>query len=251
MTGLQTFDFEGDPVRVEFDGDDPLFNGRDCCRCLSIEKPENAFARIPADEKGARSTGTPGGEQMMVWLREPGLYRLIFESRKAEAERFKRWVFHDVLPSIRRTGAYGREDLPLADLAQLSRICDTVRRTHGIAAARKIWADRGGPELPVGAGERPVPQPSSDHQARLIPIVADFLADCCEAEATARVQARPLYQAFCRWAAITGQPTMTENMFGRTMVLIGHERKQSNSNHWLGLRLKTEVMRKLERSGEA
>lgn len=41
-------------------------------------------------------------------VNEPGLYRLIFKSKKAEAERFKTWVFHTVLPSIRKTGAFGK-----------------------------------------------------------------------------------------------------------------------------------------------
>lgn len=42
----------------------------------------------------------------MICINEPGLYRLIFQSRKPEAEKFKRWVFHDVLPQIRKTGSY-------------------------------------------------------------------------------------------------------------------------------------------------
>ncbi|WP_240911582.1 BRO-N domain-containing protein [Paludisphaera soli] len=58
------------------------------------------------DEKGIRIVDTPGGPQEMLCVNESGLYSLIFKSRKAEARRFKRWVCHEVLPSIRRYGAY-------------------------------------------------------------------------------------------------------------------------------------------------
>lgn len=262
MSALTTFDFEGDPVRVETDADgETWFNGKDCCRCLAIESHRNAMSRIPEDEKGVRttdplrwrdekgvrSTHSLGGEQLMIWLREPGLYRLIFESRKAEAERFKRWVFHEVLPAIRKTGAYGKTALPLGDLAQLARTCDAVRRIHGRAAAKALWADMGGPELPLEPGERVIPAADAGaHQARLVPIVADFIADCCEADPAAQVQARPLYQAFARWATITKAATMTETMFGRTMVLAGHCREdRSGGRFWTGLRLKAEVLRRL------
>src|SRR5690606_23128157 len=68
---------------------------------------ENAYGRLDSDEKDTRIVGTPGGNQSMVVVNEPGLYNLIFTSRKPEAKRFKRWVTHEVLPAIRRTGHYG------------------------------------------------------------------------------------------------------------------------------------------------
>ncbi|MCW4114758.1 BRO family protein [Aurantimonas sp. MSK8Z-1] len=248
MNALQTFDFDGDPVRIDFDGE-PLFNGKDCCRCLAIENHRDALGRVPEDEKGVGLTDTLGGEQLMIWLREPGLYRLIFQSRKPEAERFKRWVFHEVLPAIRRTGAYGRGSLPLADIAQLARTCDAVRRTHGRPAARALWADLGGPDLPLEPGARPTSTVDAGaHQARLVPVLAEFIASCCEDDPAAQVQARPLYQAFARWAAVSdGVPTMTETMFGRTMVLAGHRREdRAGGRFWLGLRLKAEVLRRIQ-----
>ena len=55
---------------------------------------------------------TPGGAQEMSIISEPGLYSLILRSRKPEAKAFKRWVTHDILPSIRRTGGYGQWNLP-------------------------------------------------------------------------------------------------------------------------------------------
>ena len=73
---------------------------------LELTNVHMSLENFPADEKGVSSTYTPGGPQQLTTLKEPGLYRLIFQSRKPSAERFKRWVLHDVLPTLRRTGQY-------------------------------------------------------------------------------------------------------------------------------------------------
>ena len=58
------------------------------------------------DEKGVHTVRTLGGNQELMVVNEPGLYHLTFKSRKPEANAFRRWVFHEVLPSIRKTGSY-------------------------------------------------------------------------------------------------------------------------------------------------
>jgi prophage antirepressor-like protein len=68
------------------------------------------------DEKGTAIVSTPGGEQEMLTVTEPGLYRLLSKSRKPIAKRFQRWVFHQVLPSIRKTGSYS---LPQAETERM------------------------------------------------------------------------------------------------------------------------------------
>lgn len=107
MTMPVLFEFEAMPVRV-IAGDDgeSWFVAIDVCRVLEIAKPENAYGRLDDDEKGTRTVGTPGGPQEMVIINEAGLYNLTFASRKPAAKRFKRWVTHEVLPSIRKTGSY-------------------------------------------------------------------------------------------------------------------------------------------------
>jgi prophage antirepressor-like protein len=84
----------------------PWFIAADVCRSLEIKNSRQALARLPATEKGVISTYTPGGVQEVGAVNESGLYRLIFTSRKAAAERFKDWVFDAVLPSIRKHGGY-------------------------------------------------------------------------------------------------------------------------------------------------
>lgn len=101
------FEFEGLQVRVITDEKgQPWFVAADVCSVLGIGNPRQAMSRLDDDEKGVISTDTPGGEQVMTTVNEPGLYNLVIGSRKPEARRFKRWVTHEVLPTIRRTGRY-------------------------------------------------------------------------------------------------------------------------------------------------
>lgn len=90
---------------VQVDGE-PWFVAADVCRALEISNSRDAVARLDDDEKGVGSTDTLGGKQGMQIINEPGLYTLVLGSRKPEAKAFKRWVTHEVLPSIRKHGAY-------------------------------------------------------------------------------------------------------------------------------------------------
>lgn len=85
---------------------EPWFVNQDVCNVLEIRNPRQALTRLDEDEKGVISNDTPGGEQNMNIINEFGFYVLVLGSRKPEAKRFKRWVTHEVLPAIRRTGAY-------------------------------------------------------------------------------------------------------------------------------------------------
>ena len=102
---LAPFDFEGRPVRVVTDSQgEPWFVAADVLATIGLDR--KALERLDEDEKGVSSIHTPGGGQEMTTVNEPGLYTLVLGSRKAEAKRFKRWVTHEVLPSIRKTGSY-------------------------------------------------------------------------------------------------------------------------------------------------
>lgn len=102
---LVPFDFEGRSVRVVTDSQgEPWFVAADVLATIGLDR--KALERLDDDEKGVSSIHTPGGGQEMTTVNEPGLYTLVLGSRKAEAKRFKRWVTHEVLPSIRKTGSY-------------------------------------------------------------------------------------------------------------------------------------------------
>ena len=104
---LQLFEHEEfGEVRVVIIDGEPWFVAADVCRILELDDVSKAVSRLDDDEKGTNLIPTRGGEQSMLIVNEPGLYRLIFSSRKPEAKKFQRWVTHEVLPSIRQTGSY-------------------------------------------------------------------------------------------------------------------------------------------------
>ncbi len=106
-TEMQVFQNEqfGEVRTVMQDGE-PWFVAVDLCRPLDIRDTNKATSRLDEDEKGTNSIRTPGGKQTMTIVNEAGMYTLILGSRKPEAHAFKRWITHEVLPSIRKTGAY-------------------------------------------------------------------------------------------------------------------------------------------------
>lgn len=96
-------------VRTISDGDKVLFCGSDVAKALGYAKPQNAIA---AHCKGALKRGilTNGGEQQMLFIPEGDIYRLAARSELPSAEKFESWIFDEVLPSIRKHGAYMTPD---------------------------------------------------------------------------------------------------------------------------------------------
>lgn len=104
MNDLQTFDYHDKAIRTIIKNDEPWFVARDVCSILDINISQTR--RLDDDEKELRPTQTPGGSQQLLWVNEPGLYSLIIGSNKPEAKQFKRWITHEVIPSVRKHGAY-------------------------------------------------------------------------------------------------------------------------------------------------
>ncbi|ARF67069.1 phage repressor protein/antirepressor Ant [Paenibacillus larvae subsp. pulvifaciens] len=111
MKQLQVFNFTGKDVRVIMKDGHPWWVAKDVCDVLGIKNNRDALSRMDEDEKGVVSIDTLGGAQQMQVLNESGLYSLILGSRKPEAKQFKRWVTHEVLPAIRKTGMYATDEL--------------------------------------------------------------------------------------------------------------------------------------------
>ncbi len=91
--------WNGNPIR-------PEWVAKDVCEILGIQNHRDTIKDLPDNYKGVVITDTPGGKQELLSVTEPGLYRLIFASRKPEAEKFRAWVFEVVLPTIRKYGRY-------------------------------------------------------------------------------------------------------------------------------------------------
>ncbi len=100
---LRVFSFRDRDVRVvEVDGE-PWWVAKDVCDVLGIANPSDALERLDDDERSRFNLGRQGEANV---VNEPGLFSLILGSRKPEAKAFKRWVTHEVLPSLRRNGFY-------------------------------------------------------------------------------------------------------------------------------------------------
>lgn len=94
-------------VRIVMQGKEAWFVAKDVCNCLEINNSRQALIRLDDDEKSSviLNDGTPGNPEKSV-VNEYGLYSLVLSSRKPEAKEFKRWITHDVIPQIRKTGQY-------------------------------------------------------------------------------------------------------------------------------------------------
>ncbi|MTW19444.1 phage antirepressor Ant, partial [Rhodoplanes serenus] len=122
---VSPFQFEGRNVRlIDRDGES-WFIASDVARELGYAEAKDLTRTLDDDEKGRHNLPTPGGDQDVTIISEPGLYRAIIQRRANKKHdhsltekivRFQRWVFHDILPSIRKTGGYGQAD-PMKALA--------------------------------------------------------------------------------------------------------------------------------------
>ncbi|MCC2347108.1 phage antirepressor [Bacillus pacificus] len=107
MNQLQVFKSEEfGQVRMVVKGEDVWFVAQDVCDVLGINKQRDAYSRLDEDERGSVVVDTLGGQQNVNAINESGLYSLILRSRKPQAKAFKKWVTGEVLPSIRKHGAY-------------------------------------------------------------------------------------------------------------------------------------------------
>ncbi|WP_051761348.1 phage antirepressor [Microbispora rosea] len=109
MNALELFRFPetGQQVRSVLIDGEPWFVGRDACEILGIADPRASLNLLDEDERDSIPvTDSMGRQQATIVVNEPGLYSLILRSRRPKAKAFKRWVTHEVLPAIRKTGSY-------------------------------------------------------------------------------------------------------------------------------------------------
>lgn len=162
MNELQIFDYNGTPLRtVEKDGE-LWWVLKDVCEVIGIAKHTNVAARLEDDEKGACVMGTPSGQQSMIIINEPGLYNVILRSDKPEAKDFKRWVTHEVLPSIRQHGSYAlapTQPMTPAQLlaAQAQLLVDMERRMDEMQGQTRAL------EAKVDTAMKAFSRPAEDH----------------------------------------------------------------------------------------
>ena len=134
MSALDVFQYDGRDVRTVNVAGEPWFVAADVAGILGYSVAKDMARSLDDDEKGGRPVPTPGGDQMMLVISEAGLFkaliqrqtgRMVDDARRAQVKAFQRWVTHDVLPTIRRTGRYGSDvdmlaQLPSSQMLQLA-----------------------------------------------------------------------------------------------------------------------------------
>lgn len=108
MNEMQVFrneQFGWDLRSISIQGN-PCFWSKDVVDILKLANPRSSMALLDEDEKGVHIMDTPGGKQNVNYVTEAGLYTLVLKSRRPEAKLFRRWITHEVIPSIRQTGGY-------------------------------------------------------------------------------------------------------------------------------------------------
>ncbi|WP_347995394.1 phage antirepressor KilAC domain-containing protein [uncultured Eubacterium sp.] len=129
MNKLQIFSSEEfGEIRTAVVNNEPMFCLSDICKSLGLSQPSKVKERL--NEKGVRTipTLTSGGEQNLLYINEPNLYKAIFQSRKESAEHFTEWVTSEVLPSIRKNGGYIAGQETLSDEELLSKALMVAQR---------------------------------------------------------------------------------------------------------------------------
>ncbi len=137
-------------VRTSIINNEPYFNLADVCRVLEINNPRMAKTRL--SEKGVSTTDilTNGGKQQANFINESNLYKLIFQSRKPEAEKFADWVTSEVLPTIRKHGAYMTESVierTLTDPDYLIQLATTLKEEKQRRIAAEAENERNKPKV--------------------------------------------------------------------------------------------------------
>lgn len=144
MSAVEPFVFDGEPVRVVFEGAEPCWVAADVARILGYAGgARNAVARLPERMKGVALVNTPGGDQSMTVLTEAGVNRLIMRAETALAERVQDWLAEDVMPAIRKNGSYAETPghaLPASYAEALRELAGEVERREVAEAERDALA---------------------------------------------------------------------------------------------------------------
>ena len=142
-----TFNFEGTDIRTIAQDNEVRWVLSDVCKACGIGNPSDVMRRLDDDQKGVDTIETLGGPQKINVVNESGLYDVILDSRKPEAKRFRKWVTGEVLPSIRKHGAYMTEQVierTLTDPDYLIQLATTLKeeRAKRIEAEQTIKAQQ-------------------------------------------------------------------------------------------------------------
>lgn len=216
----QIFEYQGKIVRTVFVKSDPWFVAKDVCEILEMADVSMTLQRLDDDEKGTSSICTLGGCQEMLTVNEPGLYSLILGSRKPEAKAFKRWITHEVLPSIRKTGQYSLHNNPNAILKRHLVIANQLGR--GLSKEKQL-------EIRRIAVQQASEESGADHSdilkvletskpyKPLNPIEA-FLTACCTIQPSAEIRKTAIYNSYTDWCKANNEFVLSRIAFNKNLT---------------------------------
>ena len=143
----QIFNFNDKPIRIVTLNDEPYFVGKDAATNLKYRQPAMAIRNhVQPEDKGVYDLYTPGGRQKMVVISESGLYDLIFDaSRQSKspevrenARKFRHWVTSEVLPSIRKHGAYMTDEKAFNIIHNADGLADLLQQAADQLKAKDV-----------------------------------------------------------------------------------------------------------------
>lgn len=135
-------------VRTAEINGEPYFVGKDVAEILGYKETAKAIrTKVDHDDKGVSVLDTPGGKQEITVINESGVYSLVFSSKLPKAKEFKHWVTSEILPSIRRHGAYMTDDILAKTIENPDFLINLLtemkeEKQRRITAEEKIKADR-------------------------------------------------------------------------------------------------------------
>lgn len=264
---MTMFDFDAESVRALVIDGDPWLVGKDVCRALGIANHNDALGRLDEDERRYHAIGTPTAkgvgiadplpekgvdnadpllnQQQLVMISESGVYRLVFTSRSEAAERFKRWLAHVVLPSLRKTGRFeiperaarpARErrileeeaiDLDSAPTSQVRLAVSLLREVRIIFGASK--ARRVARRISVIADVLGIPDDRTEAEGDEDEVsdgVTNFALDRLTPATQGSTRAADIWTAYLKWCEDNEEAPVTQTMLGRRLRLMGYEKKQ-------------------------
>jgi prophage antirepressor-like protein len=188
----KVFNYQNTEVRTVIKNNEPWFVAKDICDVLELENSRQALSRISDKHKGVSINDTLGGNQELAIIDEPGLYKLIFTSRKKEAEQFQDWVYEEVLPSIRKTGQYGTPEFLGKMHDSMNKIRNlswhetkSIKKQHiseNLAKLKKYYFSL----IDSDAENEPNP-------------FETFVKDRCTFDENSTIDRRQLYDGYIRW----------------------------------------------------
>lgn len=203
---IQAFDFNERAVRCIMKDGEPWWVAKDVCDVLGLSNPSESLKALDEDELTSETLRSGGQGREMNLISESGLYTLILRSNKPEARAFRRWVTHEVLPTLRKTGHYSIDE-NLMRLIKLSR-----------GNVSKAFMER---LVSKAAGFFEVHADLSEERrgdSKLEALILRFVEEECEQDPEKKVSRQDFYRAFQRWCVRERvRPLPTRSLTTRTI----------------------------------